>query len=180
MVTIREPVGDFILESYQQGKIKRVQLSKYKGQWIILFFYPGDFTFVCPTELSEAADNYQQIKKLGAEILSISTDSVYVHQAWHDTSAMIKKITFPMLADPSGQVSQQFSVYQPDKGTSMRATFLIDPRGILRAQEIHDDSIGRSITETIRRLQAGIYTASHPGQVCPASWQPGEKTIKSH
>ena len=180
MVIIREPVGDFTLESFHQQKIKSVQFSKYRSKWIILFFYPGDFTFVCPTELSEAADYYQRIQKLGAEILSISTDSVYVHQAWHDSDPLIGKIKFPMLADPSGQVSQQFGVYQPAKGISMRATFIVDPQGILRALEIHDDSVGRSMAETIRKLQAAIYTVEHPGQVCPASWQPGDKSIRKH
>jgi len=177
MVTIRESVGDFSLETYYQNTIKRIKLSQYKGKWLIVYFYPGDFTFVCPTELSEAADHYQEIKKLGAEIISISTDSVYVHQAWHDSSPLIGKIKFPMLADPTGQVCQQFGVYQSTHGIAMRASFMIDPQGILRAIEVNDDSIGRSITEMIRKLQAGIFTAKHPGQVCPASWQPGDKTI---
>lgn len=178
MVTIREAVGDFTLEAFHQHKITTVQLSKYRGKWVILFFYPGDFTFVCPTELSEAADYHEQIHKLGAEILSISTDSVYVHQAWHDTNPLIAKIKYPMLADPSGKISQQFGAYEPAKGTALRATFIIDPQGILRGVEINDDSIGRSMAETVRKLQAVIYTIEHPGQVCPASWQPGEKTIK--
>lgn len=178
MVTIRESVGDFTLEAFHQHKIKTVQLSKYLGKWVILFFYPGDFTFVCPTELSEAADYHEQIQQLGAEILSISTDSVYVHQAWHDTNPLITKIKYPMLADPSGKISQEFGVYQPAKGTSLRATFIVDPQGVLRGLEINDDSIGRSMAETVRKLQAAIYTIKHPGYVCPASWQPSEKTIK--
>ena len=177
MVTIGEPVGDFNLEAYHNKGIKRVQLSQFKGKWVLLYFYPGDFTFVCPTELGEAADHYQEIKKLGAEILSISTDSVYVHQAWHTSAPVIAKIKYPMLADPTGAVCQQFGAYQFSQGIAWRATFTIDPQGILRALEMHDDSFGRSTTEIIRKLKAAIYTAKHPGQVCPASWQPGDEVI---
>jgi len=178
MVIINEKIPDFEVEVYQDEKIKKVKLSDFEGKWLAIIFYPADFTFICPTELEEAAAHYEEFKKLGAEIVSVSTDTVYAHKAWHDESPAIKKITFPMVADPSGKMSRAFGVYIEDEGVALRGTFLVDPHGVLKAFEVHDNSIGRSATELLRKLQAAKFVAEHDGQVCPANWQPGKDTLK--
>ncbi len=146
-----------------------------------MLFYPADFTFICPTELEEAAHYYHEFKKLNAEILSVSTDTHFVHKAWHDHSPAIKKVQYPMIADPTGKICREFGTYIEeggDAGLSYRATFIINPEGILKTMEIHDNSIGRSTEELIRKLQAAQFVRTHKGQVCPANWKPGEKTLK--
>ena len=178
MVKVGEKVEDFQLEALIDNKIRKLKLSSYKAKWVVLLFYPADFTFVCPTELEEAADHYQELVKLGAEVMSISTDTVFAHKAWHDQSEAIGKVRYPMLADPTGRVCRQFGTYIDDEGVSLRATFIIDPKRVLKAADIHDNSIGRSINEIIRKLQAAIFVDEHAGKVCPASWQPGQKTLK--
>jgi len=174
-------VPDISLEAYYENKIKKIKLSDYrgkKGKWVILFFYPADFTFICPTELEEMADHYKAFQKEGAEILSVSTDTVFVHKAWHNDSKAIKKIKFPMLADPAGKFSRMMGVYLEDEGVALRGSFIIDPDGILKASEINDNSIGRSAKELLRKLQAAKFVREHGGQVCPASWEPGDDTLK--
>jgi peroxiredoxin len=171
-------VGNLIFEAFYNNQIKKIKLSDYKGKWLVLIFYPADFTFICPTELEEAANYYKEFKKLGAEILSVSTDTVFVHKAWHDNSPSIKKIKYPMVADPTGKLCREFGTYIEDEGISLRATFIIDPDGKLIAYEMHNNSIGRSIKEILRKLQAGIFVRTHKGLVCPASWEPGKKTLK--
>ncbi|MEO0241099.1 MAG: redoxin domain-containing protein [candidate division WOR-3 bacterium] len=178
MVKVNQKVGDFELEAYHNNEIKKVRLSDYKGKWVVLIFYPADFTFVCPTELEEAAELYDEFKKLNAEIFSVSTDTVYAHKAWHDTSPSIKKVKYPMIADPAGKLCKEFGTYLEDEGVSLRATFIIDPDGILRYMEIHDNSIGRNTKEILRKLKACIYVREHGGEVCPASWEPGKNTLK--
>jgi len=178
MVKIGQKVPDFTLEAYHQDKIKKIKLSNYKGKWVVLIFYPADFTFICPTELSDAAEYYNEFKKLGAEILSISTDKVFSHKAWHDTSPTIKKIRYPMLADPTGKVCREFGTYIEEEGLSLRGTFIIDPDGVLKASEIHENSVGRNIKEILRKVQAAKFVRQHKGLVCPASWEPGKKTLK--
>jgi len=178
MVKVGEKVENFELDAFHENKTKKIKLSDYKGKWLVLLFYPADFTFICPTELSEAADNYEEFKKLNAEIMSVSTDTTFVHKAWHDTSESIKKIQYPMLADPTGNICRQFGTYIDNEGLSLRATFIIDPEGILKSMHIHDNSIGRSTKEILRMLQAAKFVAEHKGQVCPASWSAGKKTIK--
>jgi len=178
MVKIGEKVIDFEADAFQDEKIKKLRLSDYKGKWVVLLFYPADFTFVCPTELEEVAGHYEAFKKEGAEVISISTDTVYVHKAWHDESPAIRKIKYPMMADPAGKLCRQFGTYIEDAGLSFRGTFIIDPDGILKAMEIHDNSIGRSSKEIFRKLQAAKFVREHDGEVCPASWEPGKKTLK--
>jgi len=175
---IGQPVAAFELEAYHEEKIKKISLTDYKGKWVVLFFYPADFTFVCPTELQELAENYEEFKKLNTEILSVSTDTVFTHKAWHDNSKAIKKIKFPMLADPTGKLSRELGVYIPSAGLDLRGTFIIDPDLVLKAFEVHDNSIGRSAAELLRKLQAAQFVREHGGEVCPASWKPGEKTLK--
>ncbi|MDO8610719.1 MAG: redoxin domain-containing protein [bacterium] len=178
MVQIGKQIQDFEFEIFQNEQFKKVHFSDYKNKWLIILFYPADFTFVCPTELGEAADHYEEYKKLGAEVISMSTDTVYVHKAWHDESPIIKKIQYPMGADPTGKICQEFGTYIEEEGLSLRGTFIINPEGIVKAMDIHDNSIGRSSIEIIRKLQASIYVQEHKGEVCPASWKPGAKTLK--
>jgi|SRR3989338_1789236 len=178
LVRIGQAIPDFNLEAFQHEKIKKIKLSDYRGQWLILFFYPADFTFICPTELEEMADNYEAFKKLGAEVLSVSTDTVFAHKAWHDNSPAIKKIQFPMVADPIGNLARAFGTYIDSEGLSWRGTFIINSEGILQALEINNNSIGRSVAELLRKLQAAKFVAENKGLVCPASWQPGGKTLR--
>lgn len=178
MVNVNESAPDFTEDAFLDGDIKKISLSDYKGKWVVLFFYPADFTFVCPTELGELADNYEKIKSLGAEVISVSTDTAFVHKAWYDNSETIKKIKFPMLADPARRVTKSYWTLIPEEGLSLRATYIIDPEGKVKAFEFHDNSIGRSVNELIRKLQAAKYVSEHEGQVCPMNWTPGEKTLK--
>ena len=178
MIKIGEKIPDFKLKALINDEIMPIRLHNYLGKWIVLIFYPADFSFVCPTELEEAAKCYDEFKKLDAEILSVSTDTEYSHKAWHDTSPAIKKIAFPMVADPSGKLCREFGTYMDDEGLSLRGTFIIDPDGIVKTVEIHDNSLGRSIAETLRKLKAAIHTREFPGEVCPVNWEPGKQTLK--
>ncbi|NCN52998.1 redoxin domain-containing protein [Candidatus Wolfebacteria bacterium] len=169
---------DLEFEIYYKNKISKKKLSDYRGKWLILFFYPADFTFICPTELEEMADNYAEFQKLGAEVLSVSTDTAFVHKAWHDNSPAIKKIKYPMAADPTGALSYEFGVYIPKEGLALRGTFVLNPKGEVSFYEVNNNDIGRNADELLRKLQAAIYVKSHKGNVCPASWKPGKKTLK--
>jgi len=173
-------VPDLTLEAYlpESDKSQTIKLTDYRDKWLVLVFYPADFSFVCPTELEELADRYQDFKKLGATVLSVSTDTVFTHKAWHDKSPAVKKIKFPMIADPTRQLCRALGTYLEEEGLSLRGSFIIDPKGKIRAYEIHDDSIGRSASELLRKLQAAKFVNEHKGQVCPASWTPGKKTLK--
>lgn len=177
MIKIGEQVPDIELEAFYQGKIKKIKLSQYRGKWLLLLFYPADFTFVCPTELEEAAGLHSEFKKLGGEIISVSTDTVFVHKAWHDNSAAIAKIKYPMLADPAGKLCRQFGTYIEEEGLSLRGSFIIDPEGKLVLSEIHSNDIGRNSEELLRMMQAAKFVRSNKGKVCPASWRPGKKAM---
>ena len=174
---INELAPDFNAEAFVDEDVKKISLSDYRGKWVVLFFYPADFTFVCPTELGDLADNYEKFKELGAEIISVSTDTVFVHKAWHDNSETIKKIKFPMLADPTTKVCRKYQSLIAEEGLSLRATFLIDPDGILKAYEFHDNSIGRSSQELIRKIQAAKFVKENQGKVCPMNWEPDSETL---
>lgn len=178
MIKIGEKIPDFILEVFHENDIKKVKFSEFEGKWLVLAFYPADFTFVCPTELEELAEKHEEFRKLDAEIMSVSTDTAFVHKAWHDNSPSIKKINYPMAADPAGKLCREFGTYIEEDGLSLRATFIIDPDGILKSMDIHDNSIGRSAEEIFRKFQAAKYVSEHKGEVCPASWRPGGKTLK--
>jgi len=178
MVRIGQKIEDFTFEYFQNLDIKKGNLSDYRGKWLVLLFYPADFTFVCPTELEDAAARYDEFRESGAEILSISTDTVYVHKAWHDQSPAISKIQYPMVADPAAKLCRYFGTYMDDIGLSLRGTFIIDPNGVLKALDIHDNSIGRNADEILRKLQAAVFVFGHEGEVCPANWRPGKKTLK--
>ena len=178
MSLINQKVQDFELDAYHQDEVKKIKFVDYRGKWMVLIFYPADFTFICPTELEDAAKNYDEIKKLGAEIFAVSTDTVYTHKAWHDVSPSIKKVQYPMIADPTGKLCRAFGTYIEEAGLSYRGTFIIDPDGVLKSLEIHDNSIGRSAKEIVRKLQAAKFVREHKGEVCPASWEPGKPTLK--
>lgn len=178
VVKINEKVLDLEFEAFHNGDIKKLKLSSYNGKWLVLVFYPADFTFICPTELGELADYYEQFKKENAEVLSVSTDTIFTHKAWHDNSSTIKKIKFPMVADPTGKICKEFGTYIENEGLSLRGSFIVDPDGILKAFEIHDNSLGRSIKELLRKLQAARFVRENKGEVCPVSWEPGKQTLK--
>ena len=175
---INKQVPRFRAQALVGNEAKSISLDEYRGKWVILVFYPADFTFICPTELGDLADKYPQFQQIGAEILSISTDTVFVHKAWKDNSETIRKINFPMVADPTGMICQAFGTYIPEEGLSLRGTFIIDPDGILKAYELHDNSIGRSSDELLRKIKAAQFVREHGDQVCPANWQPGKDTLK--
>ena len=171
-------IEDSKFKIYHEDKFKDVSFADYKGKWLVVLFYPADFTFVCPTELQEAASFYEEFKKINAEIISVSTDTVFVHKAWHDNSKAIATITYPMAADPTGTLSRLFGTYIDEEGCSLRGTFIIDPDGKLIASDVHSNDIGRSTEEILRKLQAAIYVRENHGEVCPASWKPGKATLK--
>ena len=185
-VKVGETVPDFEFEAYHGGKIVTMSLSKLRGKWAVLVFYPADFTFVCPTELEELAKLYPKFQDANAEIISVSSDTVFTHKAWHDTSEGIRAIKYPMAADPSGKLSYAFgvlveggeAVLTPDEGLALRGTFIIAPSGTLRSMEINDNSIGRKGAEPLRKLKAAQYVEAHKGQVCPASWEEGDDTLE--
>ncbi len=177
-LAISAPAPSFELNAYHNDDFKTIKLEDYKGKWVVLFFYPADFTFVCPTELGDLADNYAKFKELNTEILVASTDTHFCHKAWHDSSETIKKITFPMLADPTGSLSRDYSVMIEEEGLALRGTFIIDPDGVLKTIEVNDNSIGRSTSEILRKLQAAQFVYENGSEVCPMNWKPGEKTLK--
>ena len=177
MVKIGQEVPDFKIDVFHKEEIKKVKLSDYKGKWVVLLFYPADFTFVCPTELKEAAQLYDKFRAAGAEIISVSTDTAFVHKAWHDKSKAIKIVNYPMGADPTGNISKQFGVYIEEEGLALRGTFIIDPDGVLKTMEVHDLGIGRSAVETLRKLEAAKFVRKYGDQVCPAGWTPGAETL---
>ena len=185
-VRIGETVPDYEFEIYHKDDNKTVKFSDYRGKWLVLMFYPGDFTFVCPTELEDMAKLYPEFQKINAEVISFSTDTVWVHKAWHDTSPAIGQVTYPMGSDPSGKISYAFGTlveggdleHTADEGQTLRGTFVIDPAGILRTMEVHDNAIGRRAADTLRKVKAAQYVETHPGNVCPANWEEGDDTLE--
>lgn len=175
---INSQLTEFSLQAYHNDDFKTVTNKDLDGKWSILFFYPADFTFVCPTELGDMADKYEEFKKMGVEVYSISTDTHFTHKAWHDHSETIKKINYPMLADPTGLLTRAFGVHIESEGLAYRGTFLINPEGKVKIAEIHDNGIGRNADELLRKVQAAQFIAEHPDQVCPAKWKPGSETLK--
>lgn len=178
MLKIGEQLPSMTLEAFHKGDISKINLDETRGKYLVLIFYPADFTFICPTELAEAADLYEDFQKEGAEVMSVSTDTAFVHKAWHDNSPSIKKITYPMLADPTGALCRALGTLIEAEGLSLRGSFIFGPDGNLKAYELHDNSIGRSAMELLRKLQAAKFTDENPGMVCPASWKPGKGTLK--
>jgi len=177
MSLIGKKIGDFKVQAYHNGEFKEITSDDAKEKWAIYFFYPADFTFVCPTELGDLADKYEEFTNIGAEIYSISTDSHFVHKAWADTTETIGKIKYPMLADPTGKMTRSFGVMIEEEGMALRGSFIVNPEGIIKAYEIHDNGIGRNADELLRKLQAAQFVEEHGDQVCPAKWKPGGETL---
>lgn len=174
---INTEIKPFKATAYHAGKFVEITEATLKGQWSVVFFYPADFTFVCPTELGDLADHYAEFQKMGVEIYAVSTDTHFTHKAWHDTSETIKKIQFPMVGDPTGTLTRNFGVMIEEEGLAERGTFVIDPQGKIQIIEINAGDIGRNASELIRKIKAAQYVAMHPGEVCPAKWKEGDKTL---
>ncbi|MGC9561526.1 MAG: alkyl hydroperoxide reductase subunit C [Brachymonas sp.] len=178
MSLINTTVLPFKTQAFQAGKdFFEVTHETLKGKWSLLVFYPADFTFVCPTELEDLADHYAEFQKLGVEVYSCSTDTHFTHKAWHDTSEAIKKVQYVMLGDPTGTITRNFGVMIEEEGLALRGSFLINPEGQIKLCEIHDNGIGRDASEMLRKVKAAQYVANHPGEVCPAKWKEGDKTL---
>jgi len=178
MSLINTKVKPFKTTAFHNGKFVEVTDESMKGKWSVVVFYPADFTFVCPTELEDLADNYAEFKKMGVEVYSVSTDTHFAHKAWHDTSDAIKKVNYVMLGDPTGTITRNFDVMIEDEGLALRGTFVINPEGDIKLCEIHDNGIGRDAGELLRKVRAAQYIASHPGEVCPAKWKEGAETLR--
>jgi peroxiredoxin (alkyl hydroperoxide reductase subunit C) len=177
MSLINTEIKPFKAQAYQNGKFFEVSDATLKGKWSVVFFYPADFTFVCPTELEDLADHYAEFQKLNVEIYSVSTDTHFAHKAWSDTSPAIKKIKYVMVGDPTQAICRNFDVLIEAAGLADRGTFVVDPAGKIQIVEITAGGVGRSATELLRKVKAAQYVASHPGEVCPAKWEEGEKTL---
>jgi peroxiredoxin (alkyl hydroperoxide reductase subunit C) len=178
MSVINTEILPFRATAYQNGEFIEVTDADLKGKWSVVVFYPADFTFVCPTELEDLALNQGEFEKLGVQIFSVSTDTHFSHKAWHDTSDAIGKIGYAMIGDPTGTITNNFEVMRPGVGLADRGTFIIDPQGVIQAVEITAEGIGRDALELLRKVKAAQYVAAHPGEVCPAKWKEGEKTLK--
>ncbi len=177
MSYINSAVKPFNATAYHNDKFIPVSDADLKGKWSVVFFYPADFTFVCPTELGDLADLYPEFKKLGVEIYAVSTDPHFTHKAWHDTSDTIKKIQYPMIGDPTGTITRNFGVMIEEAGLADRGTFVLDPEGKIQIVEINAGGVGRDASELLRKVKAAQYVASHPGEVCPAKWKEGDATL---
>ncbi len=178
MSLINKEINDFKVQAFHNGSFKEVTKADLLGKWNILFFYPADFTFVCPTELEDLADKYPEFAKANCEVYSVSCDTHFVHKAWHDASDRIKKIQYPMLADPTHALSKDLEVYIEESGVSERGTFIINPEGKIVAYEVNAGNVGRNADELFRKLQACQFVFEHGDEVCPAKWQPGADTLK--
>jgi peroxiredoxin (alkyl hydroperoxide reductase subunit C) len=177
MSLINTEIKPFKATAYHGGEFLEVTHEDLKGKWSVVVFYPADFTFVCPTELGDLADNYAAFQRLGVEIYAVSTDTHFTHKAWHDTSETIRRVQYPLIGDPTHALSRNFGVLIEDEGVAYRGSFVIDPAGRIKIVEINDNGIGRDAKELLRKVQAAQYVASHPGEVCPAKWTPGGKTL---
>lgn len=178
MSLINTAIKPFTAEALKNGKFVTVSDADLKGKWSVVFFYPADFTFVCPTELEDLADNYAEFQKLGVEIYSVSTDTHFAHKAWHDSSEAVGKIQYTMVGDPTGKITRNFDVMIEEVGLADRGTFVVDPDGKIQIVEITAGGVGRDALELLRKVKAAQYVAAHPGEVCPAKWEEGEKTLK--
>lgn len=178
---VGQPVPEFKLEAYDptEAGFCEVDLGELRkeGKWTVLFFYPADFTFVCPTELADLAAKHEELKKLGAEVISVSTDTKFSHMAWKGDEKLLADVKYKMAADPTGEVSRFFDVWDYDTGLALRGTFVIDPEGVLATAEINFYNVGRNADELVRKLEANVYLKDHPAEVCPAKWTPGQKTL---
>jgi len=178
MSLINTRIKPFRATAYHEGQFVEVSDQSVLGRWSVFVFYPADFTFVCPTELEDLAERYDEFRKLGVEIYAVSTDTHFAHKAWHDTSPAIAKVRYPMVGDPTATLARNFDVLIEEEGLALRGTFVVDPEGRIKVCEIHDNGIGRDAGELLRKVKAAQYVASHPGEVCPARWKEGDRTLK--
>jgi len=174
---INAEVKPFNATAFHNGEFVEVSDANLKGKWSVVFFYPADFTFVCPTELGDLADNYAELQRLGVEVYAVSTDTHFTHKAWHDSSETIGKISYPMVGDPTGVISRNFGVYIEENGLAHRGTFVIDPQGRVQLIEVSAEGVGRDASDLLRKIKAAQYIAAHPGEVCPAKWKEGDATL---
>ncbi len=177
MSLINTQVQPFKTQAFHKGKFVEVTEQSLKGKWSVLIFMPAAFTFNCPTEVEDAADNYANFKDMGTEVYIVTTDTHFSHKVWHETSPAVGKAKFPLVGDPTHTLTRMFGVHIEEEGLALRGTFVINPDGIIKTAEIHDNAIARDVKETLRKVQAAQYVAKHPGQVCPAKWQEGAKTL---
>jgi peroxiredoxin (alkyl hydroperoxide reductase subunit C) len=177
MSLINTSIKPFKAQAFKQGKFIEVTDADTKGKWAVFFFYPADFTFVCPTELGDVADHYAELQRLDVEVYSVSTDTHFTHKAWHDSSETIGKIDYTMIGDPTGTISRNFEVMREAEGLADRGTFVVDPDGVIQAMEVTAEGVGRNAADLLRRIKAAQYVRAHPGEVCPAKWEEGEKTL---
>ncbi|CAM5780660.1 alkyl hydroperoxide reductase subunit C [Rhizobacter sp. Root404] len=177
MSIINTTVQPFKVQAFKNGKFIEVTEQSLKGKWSVFVFMPAAFTFNCPTEVEDAADNYPEFQKLEAEVYIVTTDSHFAHKVWHETSPAVGKAKFPLIGDPTHALTNMFGVHIPEDGMALRGTFLINPEGVIKTAEVHDNAIARDMKETLRKLKAAQYVAAHPGQVCPAKWNDGAATI---
>jgi peroxiredoxin len=178
MSLINTQVAPFKATAFHNGEFVQVSDETLKGKWSVLIFMPAAFTFNCPTEVEDAANNYAEFQKLGAEVYIVTTDTHFSHKVWHETSPAVGKAQFPLVGDPTHQLSRAFGVHIEEEGLSLRGTFVINPEGVIKTLEIHDNAIARDVSETLRKLKAAQFVAANPGQVCPAKWNEGAKTLK--
>ena len=178
MSLINTEIKPFKATAFQGSEFIELTEQSLKGRWSVLFFYPADFTFVCPTELEDLAERYSEFQQLGVDVYGVSTDSHFAHKAWHDTSEAIRKVEYPLIGDPTGTLARNFDVMIEEEGMALRGTFVINPEGVIKLCEIHDNGIGRDAEELLRKVRAARYIADHPGEVCPAKWKEGAETLK--
>ncbi len=178
MSLIGKQVNEFTAQAYHENEFKEISKKDILGKWAIFFFYPADFTFVCPTELEDLADKYDELKAAGCQVYAVSCDTHFVHKAWYDASETIKKIKFPMLGDPTAAIARDFDVMIEDQGVAERGTFIVNPEGEIVSYEISAGNVGRNADELLRKLQACQFVAQHGDEVCPAKWKPGASTLK--
>ena len=178
MSLINTTIKPFKATAYHNGDFVEISDTTLKGKWSVIIFYPADFTFVCPTELEDLADNYAEFQKIGVEVYGVSTDTHFTHKAWHDTSSVVKKVQYPLVGDPTGTLSRNFGVLIEEEGLALRGSFIINPEGQIKASEVQDNSIGRNAAELLRKVQAAQYVSTHTGEVCPAKWTEGAATLK--
>ncbi|MGK2929286.1 MAG: alkyl hydroperoxide reductase subunit C [Acidimicrobiales bacterium] len=177
MSVISTEIKPFEATAFHNGEFVTVSDQHLRGQWSIVFFYPADFTFVCPTELGDLADHYEAFQKLGVEVYSVSTDTHFVHKAWHASSETIGTIQYAMIGDPTGTITNNFENMRPAEGVADRGTFVIDPDGVIQMVEITPEGVGRNAAELLRKVKAAIYVRNNPDEVCPAKWEEGEATL---
>jgi peroxiredoxin (alkyl hydroperoxide reductase subunit C) len=178
MSLINTPVKPFKVNAFHNGKFIELDEKSLQGHWSVIVFMPAAFTFNCPTEVEDAAEHYEEFKQAGAEVYVVTTDTHFSHKVWHETSPAVGTAKFPLIGDPTHQLTRAFDVHIDEEGLALRGTFIVDPQGVIKALEIHDNAIARDMKEALRKLKAARYVAEHPGEVCPAKWQQGANTIK--